>query len=74
MAARRFIALLSLLPAFALASPSPDDTLLANAEQERPAFLDTLKTLVNLDSGTGDVDDLEVGLNDGLGLVVVQLH
>ena len=58
MAARRFIALLSLLPAFALASPSTDDTLLANAEQERSAFLETLESLVNLDSGTGDVDDL----------------
>ncbi|HEY2255934.1 MAG TPA: M20 family peptidase, partial [Variovorax sp.] len=44
--------------ACAVAQPGPDERIAALAAQEKPAFLDTLKALVSIESGSRDLDGL----------------
>ena len=39
-----------------LATAAPVESVLTAAKQEQPAFLDTLKSLVSIESGSGDRD------------------
>lgn len=63
MHARRLPHLLPLALAFllspaAFAADTPATELLRQAEAERPAYLDTLRQLVAVDSGTGQAEGL----------------
>ncbi len=52
------LALTFLLSPAAFAADTPAAELLRQAEAERPAYLDTLRQLVAVDSGTGQAEGL----------------
>ena len=45
---------------FALGASTPHQEVLDAVEKQEQPFLDTLETLVNIDSGTGDTEGLSV--------------